>query len=616
MKPSALYEFGQFRLDREARILLRDGKIVPLTPKVLDLLLVLVEKRGQLLAKENLMKAVWPDTFVEDGNLTSNISILRKELGAPPGGGEYIETIPKRGYRFVAAVAEVSDGASSGAPAAARPAVRSAVLLAAGGCVAAALLVVYWTGWYRGLPGFPDRTRIEALAVLPLENLSGDPAQDYFADGITEALTANLAQIGALRVISRTSVMQYKGTKRPLPEIAGRLKVDAVILGSVLRSGQRVRITAELIYASTDRHLWARTYERELGDILDLQNEVARAIANEVHVKLTAPEKGRLGRSRMVNPGAYEAYLKGRYHWSRYTEESLLKSIEYFEQAIKLDPGYAPPHAGLADAWLGLGYIGARPPEEVHPQALEAASKALAMDDALAEAHAAIGVLKALEWDWTATEREARRAIELNPGYALAHSFYSNQLRHLGRKEESIAEARRALELDPLSPMTNEGLADAYLSARQYDLAVEQYQKTLDLHPHQAASQHALAWAYVYKGMYGKGIEEMRKSAALYREDLNLSPDLAYIYAVSGRSPEAQRILGRLLRISKQAPVAPGLVALIYVGLGNREEAFSWLERAYQQRSPMMAWLKVDPRFDSLRSDPRFQDLMRRVGLA
>jgi len=262
MKPSALYEFGQFRLDREARILLRDGKIVPLTPKVLDLLLALVEKRGQLLAKDDLMKAVWPDAFVEEGNLTSNISILRKELGAPPGGGEYIETIPKRGYWFVAAVTEVQNGA--------KPAVRSAVLLAAGGLVLGSLLVVYWTGWYRGLPGLPARTRIEALAVLPLENLSGDAAQDYFADGITEALTADLAQIGALRVISRTSVMQYKGAKRPLPEIAGRLKVDAVVLGSVLRSGQRVRITAELIHASTDRHLWARTYERELGDILDL----------------------------------------------------------------------------------------------------------------------------------------------------------------------------------------------------------------------------------------------------------------------------------------------------------------------------------------------------------
>lgn len=615
MEPKVIYEFGQFRLDREARLLLSDGKTVLLTPKVLDLLLVLVDKRGQLLTKDDLMKAVWPDTFVEEGNLTSNISILRKELGEPPGGGEYIETIPKRGYRFVAPITEVQNDGGSPAPPAAKPAVRSALLLAAGGVMLGSLLVVYLTGWYLRLPGFSAPTRIEALAVLPLENLSGDPAQEYFADGMTEALTADLAQIGALRVISRASVMQFKGGKTPLPEIARRLKVDAVVSGGVLRSGQRVRITAELIHASTDRHLWARTYERNLGDVLDLQNEVARAIANEVQARVTPAEKGRLARSRAVNPNAYEAYLKGRHHWNEYTEAALLKSVGYFEEAIRLDSGYAAAHAGLADAWLGLEYTAAAAPEEVHPKALEAVNKALAMDDTLAEAHATMLVLKASEWEWVAAETEARRAIELNPGYALAHSFYSNLLRHLGRREESIAQARRAIELDPLSPMTNEGLADAYLSARQYDLAIEQYRKTLDLHPNQAASHHSLGWAYAYKEMYDKGMEEIGKSIAIYGEDPQLSPDLAYMYAALGKKGESQKILQRLLKTSQQVPIAAHHFALVYVGLGERDKAFAWLEKAYQQRSPMMSWLKVDPRFDGLRPDPRFQDLMRRVGL-
>ena len=652
IEPKAIYQFGPFRLDQEARILLSGGKTVFLTPKVFELLLALVEKRGQLIAKDDLIKAVWPDSFVEEGNLTSNISILRKQLGLNPDGGEYIETIPKRGYRFVATVTQVEDqhsgrsssrgSASETVPVAeeeARPenrrpdgrhvfaaetvkagrdgkrAARLAVVLAVAGTLTISLLVLYLGGWHSALPGFGAPARIKALAVLPLENLSGDEAQEYFADGMTEALTADLAQIGALRVISRTSVMQFKRAKKPLPEIARQLKVDAVVIGTVLRSGQRVRITAELIHASTDEHLlWARTYERNLGDILDLQNDVARAIATEVQAKLTPQEQVRLARTRAVNPDAYEAYLKGRYYWNEYTEEALLKSIEYFEQAIKLDPAYAAAYAGLADAWMGLDYIGA-PPEQVRPKAMEAARKALSMDDSLAEAHAAMAMIRAHEWDWGAAERENKKAFELNPGYALAHLYYSNELRHLGRREESIDEAKRALELDPLSPITNGQLANVYLSARQYDLAIKQYEKTLELYPNQSTSHNLLGWAYFYKGMYDKGIGEIQKSLALDGDDATLSPDLAYIYAVLGKKGEARKILERLLKISKQAPVQAHHFVLIYIGLGEMQEAFSFLEKAYQQRSPMMFWLKVDPRFDSLRPDPRFQDLMRRVGL-
>jgi len=600
-----------------------------------EVLLILVEKRGELVARSDLMSAVWPDTFVEESNLSSNISILRRQLGAPPEGGDYIQTIPKRGYRFVAAVSQVGSEPEA-APAALSEVVTAepttagsvrkrsikprviqprVVLAFAAGLLALVLPLLYLGVWHGRLPGSPAEAHIGAIAVLPLENLSGDPSEEYFADGMTEALTADMAQIGALRVIARASVMQYKGTKQPLAQIAERLHVEAVVSGAVLRSGQRVRITAALIRAATGQQLWARTYERNLGDILDLQNEVARAIAAEVQAKLTAQEQIRLARSRSVNADAYDAYLKGRYYYNQFTIDGFSKSIEHFERAIKLDSNYPSAYAGLADALASLEQIGAARSEDVHPRALEAANKALAMDDTLPEAHAAMASVRANDWERSAAEREAKRAIELNPGFALAHLYYSNMLRHLGRRDESIAEARRALELDPLSPLTNEELADAQLSARQYDAAIEQYQKTLELYPNQAAPRDSLGWAYVYQRKYDKGMEEIRKSIALYGEDPSLSPEIAFIYGITGRKDEARKILNRLLSASKTVPIDAHHFALIYVGMGEKKEAFAWLERAFDEHSPMMAWLEVDPRFDGLRQEPRFQDLIRRVGL-
>ena len=619
-----------------------------LEPKAVEVLLILVEKGGELVTRQDLMSAVWPDTFVEESNLSSNISILRKQLGVSPDGGDYIQTIPKRGYRFAAAVKQVPDEpilpvrpevappaakAVESEPSRTEPrdevvrvettpawrpskrAVRPGFLAATLVLLALALTLLYLAGWHWKLPGSGGEADINAIAVLPLENLSGDPAQEYFADGMTEALTADLAQIGALKVIARASVMQYKGTKQPLAQIAERLKVEAVVSGSVLRSGDRVRITAALIRAATGQQLWAKTYERSLGDILDLQNEVARAIAGEVQAKVTAREQRRLARNRPVNAGAYDAYLKGRYYYNRFTVDGFSKSVEYFEQAIELDPDYATAYAGLADALASLEQIGAAQHEDVHPQALEAATKALAMDDGLSEAHAAMASVRANDWDRSAAEREAKKAIELNPGFPLAHLYYSNMLRHLGRREESIAEAKRALELDPLSPLTNEELADAYLSARQYDAAIDQYQKTLELYPDQPAPRDSLGWAYVYQGKYDRGMEEILKSIALYAEDPDLSPEIAFIDGMTGKRAEAQKILNRLLSTSKTVPIAAHHFALIYIGIGKKDEAFAWLEKAYEQHSPMMAWLEVDQRFDSVRKEPKFQDLMRRVGL-
>ena len=628
--PRVIYEFGRFRLDREAHLLLCGDEIIALEPKAVDVLLLLVEKRGELVARQELMTAVWPGTFVEDNNISSNISILRKHLGMTVEGGDYIQTVPKRGYRFVAAVTQVESQpqlvaspevppVESGTPPpeAGRRSLRlpGLALLAPAGLLAVVLASAYWVGWRGTPPGVVSEAHIGAIAVLPLENLSGDPGQEYFADGMTEALTADLAQIGTLKVIARASVMQYKGTKQPLAKIAERLKVEGIVSGAVVRSGHRVRITAALIRAATGQQLWAKTYERSLGDILDLQSEVARAIAGEVQAKVTTQEQARLVRSRPVDADAYDAYLKGRYYYNRFTVDGFAKSIEYFEQAIKLAPDYAAAYAGLADALASLEQIGAARPEDVHPRALEAATKALAIDDALPEAHAAMASVRANDWERATAEREAKRAIELNPGFPLAHLYYSNMLRHLGRREESIAEARRALELDPLSPLTNEELADAHLSARQYDAAIEQYEKTLELYPNQPAPRDSLGWAYVYKRMYDRGLEEIRKSIALYGEDPSLSPEIAFIYATMGRKGDAEQILERLLNTSKTASIAAHHFALIYVGLGKKAEAFRWLEKAYDEHSPMMAWLEVDERFDGLRQEPRFQNLVRRVGL-
>jgi serine/threonine-protein kinase len=457
--------------------------------------------------------------------------------------------------------------------------------------------------------------RLTSLAVLPLRNVSNDPEEEYFADGMTEVLIADLAQISSLHVISRTSVMQLKSAKNSVPEIARQLNVDGIIEGSVLRSGEQVRITADLVDASTDHHIWAKTYAGKLGDILTLQAHVARAIAGEVQARITPEESGRLSRDHQVNPAALEAYLKGRSYWERFTEESLTRSIENYEQAIKLDASYAVAYAGLSEAWTGLGWIGARPWQDVRGMAKDSAMKALAVDAGSSEAHAAMAVFSLRDWDWKTAEEEDERSIALNPSYATAHMSYGNILRYLGRAEESIAQAKRAVELDPLAVLTNQVLGEAYLSARRYDLAIAHCQAALEVHPEESSLLLILGWAYVYKGMYDKGAEAIAKSNAIDGVPSDISPDLAYINAVTGKPAEARKALRQLQILAHEAPVDPGLMALISVGLGERREALAMLEQAYSRHSSMMTWLKVDARFDAIREDPAFQGLMRRVGL-
>jgi serine/threonine-protein kinase len=466
---------------------------------------------------------------------------------------------------------------------------------------------------FRRAPG-ASVLQIKSLAVLPLENLSGDPAQEYFADGMTEALTSDLAQIRALKVISRTSVMQYKGARKPTPQIARELGVDGVVAGSVAREGNEVRVTVHLIHGATDQDLWTNNYNRQLRSILALQSEVAQAIAAEIKVALTPEEKNRLTSTRVVNPEAHEAYLKGRYYLNKaLTEEGIRKALEYFQQALDKDPTYAPGYAGLADCYSALPdfYLA---PSETMPKAKQAAVKALELDETLAEAHNSLAFVSFIyDWDFVAAEREFKRAIELNPSEAPDHESYAIYLAAMGRFPEAMSEAKRAQELDPLSVATNAGPAYQLQWARQYDESIRQLHKVIDMEPNFWPAHMHLGLAYEGSGKFREAATELEKARQLSDSPLVLAM-LGGVYAVSGRRAEAMKVLEELKKQAKQRFVCPYETGTVYVGLGETEEAFKWLEKGYQERSQCMVWTKTDPRLDPIRSDPRLADLMRRLG--
>ncbi|OFV85448.1 MAG: hypothetical protein A3D93_02870 [Acidobacteria bacterium RIFCSPHIGHO2_12_FULL_67_30] len=452
------------------------------------------------------------------------------------------------------------------------------------------------------------------MAVLPLANLSGDPQQDYFAEGMTEALIGDLAKISSLRVISRTSVMRYKGSDKSLPQIAKELKVDAVVEGSVQRVGDRVRITAQLIHAPTDTHLWANSYERDLRDVLTLQSEVAQAIADQIRVKMTAQEQARLAGGRPVNPAAHEAYLKGRYYLEKWSPDGAKKAEEYFRQAVAQDPNYGPAYAGLAETYT-WGVPGLSP-EEGAARAKAAALKALASDDTLGEAHASLAIVYLQsDWDFPAAEREFKKAVELNPNYGPAHHWYSHLLLSMGRFDESLTESQRFVELDPLSPAPHLHLGLHYLIARQYDECIRQELKTLQMDPNYILAHSQLGQAYLFKGMYAEALRELEKARELSGGDKTNTARLAHAYGVAGRKDEARKLLQELLSTPGHGQEIPGGVAIVYLGLGENEKALEWLLKAYEKQPYWSADLKVDPLFDPLRSDPRFQALLRRLNL-
>jgi eukaryotic-like serine/threonine-protein kinase len=455
--------------------------------------------------------------------------------------------------------------------------------------------------------------QIQSLAVLPLENLSGDPEQEYFAEGMTEELITQLAQISALRVISRTSVMPYRESRKPLTQIASELHVDAVVEGSVMRSGNRVRITAKLIQASTDKNLWAKGYDRDLTDVLSLQSEVARDIAEEVQVRVTPQEQARLGGSRQVSPQAYDAYLKGRYHWNKETEEEYAQARKFFEQAIAIDPKYAAAYSGLADYFWATDELA---PQVAMPRAKEYALKALVIDDSISAAHSTLADVTFYgDWDWPAAEKEYKRAIELNPSDAEAHRIYSVFLSAMARADEALVEIRAAQDLDPISVFTSSSAGWTFYFARQYDRAIEQCQRTLELEPNNVGAHACLGDSYVAKGNYEKAIEESKTATTLSKNDPVRAAGLGRAYALAGDKAAARRILEDLLAESRRHYLPPSSLATVYAALGEKEKAISMLEKAYSDRDPYVTWLKVDDAFDVLRQEPRFQELLRRIGL-
>ena len=464
------------------------------------------------------------------------------------------------------------------------------------------------------LLGGASRPQIHSLAVLPLEDRSGDPQQEYFVEGMHEALITELSKIGALKVISRTSAARYKGVDKPLPQVARELDVDAVIEGSVLREGDQVRITVQLIHGPTDRNLWGRSFDRELRGILALQSEVARAIAQEIRVALTPEEQTLLSQDRPVNPEAHDAYLKGRHQWNKRTEAGLKKAIEYFQHAVEIDPDYAPGYAGLADSYYVAAARDFLSPKEAYVHAEAAAKRALELDDRLAEAHTTLAdVIGSSRHDWTGAETQYKRAIELNPSSSTARQRYSIFLAAMGRYEEALAEIKRARELDPISLIINEATGWPLYLARQYDQAIAQYRKMLEMEPTFLPTYFDLGRAYLHKGMVEDAIKVHMKLVALSDSHPSAKAALGHTYAVAGRKQAALKILNELRELSKRSYVSPYDIARIYVGLGEKDQALQWLEKAYEERNSFLVNLKVDPDLDPLRSHPRFQDLRRRM---
>jgi TolB-like protein/DNA-binding winged helix-turn-helix (wHTH) protein/Flp pilus assembly protein TadD len=652
-------EFGRFRLLPRRRELRADGVAVELGSRAFDVLMVLTEARGALVTKDEILSRVWPDTVVEENNLVVQISALRKALGVDR---DFIRTVSGRGYRFVAEIStcvavskaetRVDRGAvveaAQSAPLSNLPTpvssliARETELEKVSDQPAGVIDLVDastaprrpphpfdWGLFVSGLarllvalifrilyPRDQASPKIRSIAVLPLENLSGDPSQDYFADGMTDELITALGQISALRVISRTSIMTYKGVRKLLPEIARELNVEAVVEGTVLRFGDRVRITAQLIGVPIERHIWAQSFEGDLRDTLVLQNRVAFAIAEQIRATVTQQEQAALQNSKPLNPVAYEAYLKGRYFMNKRTGDGLKKAIEYFSHAIEGDPTYAAAYSGLADAYALSGdwKYGVLSPQDAFSKAKAAATKALALDDNLAEAHASLAfALDLYGWDWETAETEYKRAIQLDPGYATAHQWYSWHLMMMGRNSEGILELTKAESLDPLSLIISADMADALCVARLYDEAVQKSKKTLEMDPNFAIGHYELGQALEQKHMHDEAISEFQRAIELSGHSGAFDSNLGYAYAVSGRKEEAIKIVNDLEARHDQNPSADADIALIYVGLGDQDQAMISLNKACEAR--FKASILLRPAFDPLRSDARFQDLLRRIGL-
>jgi len=627
LETKPVWQFGPYRLDAAERLLQRDGTDVRLPPKTFDLLVALVNSRGRLLEKDELLKQVWPDTFVEESSLAQHVSMLRKALHDGEGGATYIDTVPKRGYRFIAPVSEVTRAGSQDAtPEVSGSGIEKArgaglwIALLAGFAV---LLVAMFgiagvRGWRRGRIAPPAGKVM--VVVLPFQNLTGDASQDFFSDGFTEEMITQLGHLDPahLGVIARTSAMQYRDTKLGVDAIARELGVQYVVEGSVRRSGDRIRISAQLIQARDQTHLWAQNYDREGRDVLDVQGQVASAIAEQIQLKLTPEVASRFARSTPVDLEAYDAYLQGRYFWNRRDRQGLVKAVQYLEEAVAKDPTQPKFQAGLADA---LAITGSLPDSPIpRPEAMEraraAAKKAIALDEFSAEPHASLGFVEMhYDWNWPAAEKEFRRAIELNSSYATAHHWYAYYLMAMGRQEQSLAEIRLAEQLDPLSLIIQRDVGDMLYFARRYDEAIAQCNKTLERDPHFVLANYLLYMVYAQKKDFSRMDQAFSVVQDSAVEGLPLS-GRAIGDALAGRTALARKELQELLRLQAQGKNLADAIADIYTALGDRDKAFQWLDVAYRARIGSLILLKTAPLLDPLRSDPRFAHLLQKMNLS
>ncbi|MDQ5838618.1 MAG: tetratricopeptide repeat protein [Acidobacteriota bacterium] len=651
------YEFGPFRLDASRRRLLRGGEVVPLTPKAFDTLLALVEQSGRVVEKDDLMERVWPGVAVEENNLTQNVSALRKALGERREEPQYIATVPGLGYRFIASVSESRAGGDSakseGDPAqtatdesaaektqtgrngfegaeverqrraanlkaAARARRRRRVLAAC----ALAVLVFAAGGYYlfarraRRAEAVAAGTQVRSIAVLPFKSLGAGEPDQYLGLGMADALITKLSSIHQINVRPTGSIIKYAGADED-PAAAGReLGVDSVLDGRVQKSGERIRVTVQLVRALDGAPLWGDTFDVMYTDIFTVEDRISEQVARALMPTLTGEQRQQLAKHYTEDTAAFQSYIKGRYYWNKRTADDIRKAVSYFEDAIIEDPSYALAYAGLADAYSTLGILDDLAPQETMPKARSAALKALELDDGLAEAHASLGYVKhRYEWDWAGAEREFRRAIELKPGYATAHQWYGWYLICLGKSDEALAEFRSAQSLDPLSLYTNLTMGAPYFYSRQYEKAAEQYRKVIEMNPDFWLAHLWLARTYEQEGRYEDALDELQKVSKNTGANAAEVSDRGCVYALAGKTAEARAALAELQQMSRRRYVAPCGAAVVYAGLGQKDEAFEWLAKALKVRDNTLVLIEVDPRLDALRSDARFAQLVKGAGL-
>lgn len=646
------YEFGDFRVDSVERVLLRAGELVPLTPKVFDLLLLLVENNGHVVEKARLMKEIWPNTFVEEGNLTQNISLLRKVLS--DGRHHYIQTIPRRGYRFVGHVGTVDESefiieehslarvivvegqpapwAEGQSPIAVSPATASVAigkanrltswrlrplsLVALLALIAILTAIAYFSSFNRprdntaaATPNVP-----RSIAVLPFQNLTTDTSDEFLGLGVTDALISKLSEIRELKIRPTSAVRKYSGPGQNAATAGRELDVDSVLEGSVQRDGDQIRVSVQLIDVKEGRTLWAQAFDERFTNIFAVEDAISEAVARAMTRSLTTDERTRLTKHYTDNPEAHELYLQGRFYLNKFTEDGTKLARKYFEQAIARDPHYALAYSGLAESYA-FGEIGL-PPQDAFPKAREAAVKALDLDESLGEAHAVLAQVGFLwDWDWAAGEVQFKRALELNPGDPEIHHMYAHYLSAMGRFPEALAESQRLLELDPLSPASRNHMGWHYFRAHEFDQAIEQYKLVLAIDPNFAEAHRQLAEAYAVKGRFDESVAEMNRRFVLIGRNDEV-PVLEKAYSSFGWKGYWGKRLELLLQRSKHSFVSPSGLAFTYVQLSENSHALDWLERAYREHDHDLVYLRVDPEWDRLRAELRFQELLRRMRLA